>query len=129
MIPRLQTELDAWNPVTDVVPVHSWIHPWLPLMGERLQPLYVTIRAKLANCLVNWDPTDRSAKLIIEPWRDVFAKGEMEAFLIKAICPKLKMALHLMPIDSSNTGIGEVYNQLTRKMFTECFCSFELLGK
>ena len=98
-------------------------------MGERLQPLYVTIRAKLANCLVNWDPTDRSAKLIIEPWRDVFSKGEMEAFLIKAICPKLKMALHLMPIDSSNTGIGEVYNQLTRKMFTECFCCFELFGK
>ncbi|XP_063724376.1 tuftelin-interacting protein 11-like [Symsagittifera roscoffensis] len=105
LIPRLQEALDSWNPVSDTVPVHSWIHPWLPLLGDRLQPLFVTIRTKLAQCLVNWDPTDRSAKMIIEPWRDVFSKGEMEAFLIKAICPKLKMALHLMPLDNTSSGI------------------------
>merc|ERR1712226_880459 len=105
LIPRLQQAVDDWSPVTDTVPVHSWVHPWLPLLGERLQPLYVTIRGKLAQCLVNWDPTDRSAKMVLEPWRDVFTKGEMEAFLVKAICPKLNMALHLMPLDNTNSGI------------------------
>ena len=34
LMPRLQTEVDAWNPLTDAVPIHSWIHPWMPIMGE-----------------------------------------------------------------------------------------------
>ena len=33
IFPRLQDEVDAWNPLTDTVPIHSWLHPWLPLMG------------------------------------------------------------------------------------------------
>lgn len=32
----VQAEVDAWNPLTDTVPVHAWIHPWLPFMGENL---------------------------------------------------------------------------------------------
>ena len=34
VMPKLQNELENWNPTTDVVPVHKWVHPWLPLMGE-----------------------------------------------------------------------------------------------
>ena len=34
LMPRLQTEVAAWNPLTDAVPIHSWIHPWMPIMGE-----------------------------------------------------------------------------------------------
>jgi tuftelin-interacting protein 11 len=34
IVPKLQTELDQWNPTTDVVPIHKWIHPWLPLLGD-----------------------------------------------------------------------------------------------
>jgi len=33
IFPKLQAEVDAWNPLTDTVPIHAWIHPWLPLMG------------------------------------------------------------------------------------------------
>jgi len=33
VFPKLQAEVDAWNPLTDTVPIHAWIHPWLPLMG------------------------------------------------------------------------------------------------
>lgn len=33
VLPRLQKEVEAWNPLTDTLPVHSWLHPWLPLMG------------------------------------------------------------------------------------------------
>jgi len=32
--PKLQMEVDNWNPMTDTVPIHAWLHPWLPLMGE-----------------------------------------------------------------------------------------------
>lgn len=34
VLPRLQAEVDSWNPLTDTVPVHAWIHPWLPLLGK-----------------------------------------------------------------------------------------------
>ncbi|KAL3242180.1 hypothetical protein MRX96_047801 [Rhipicephalus microplus] len=66
---KLQTEVEAWNPLTDTMPIHSWLHPWLPLMGVRLEPLYPPIRLKLANALSAWHPSDGSAKLILEPWR------------------------------------------------------------
>ena len=32
LMPRLQREVDAWDPTTDTVPIHRWVHPWLPLM-------------------------------------------------------------------------------------------------
>lgn len=44
----------------------------LSLLGDRLEILYVPIRHKLSVALTNWHPSDPSAKLIIEPWIQVF---------------------------------------------------------
>lgn len=33
ILPRIQKEVEAWNPLTDLVPIHAWIHPWLPRLG------------------------------------------------------------------------------------------------
>lgn len=85
--PLLQVE--NWNPLTDTVPIHSWIHPWLPLMQARLEPLYSPIRSKLSSALQKWHPSDSSAKLILQPWKDVFTPGSWEAFMVKNIVPKL----------------------------------------
>ncbi|KAM9301513.1 tuftelin-interacting protein 11 [Gastrophryne carolinensis] len=93
IFPKLQTEVESWNPLTDTVPIHSWIHPWLPLMKARLEPLYSPIRNKLANALQKWHPSDSSAKLILQPWKDVFTPGSWEAFMMKNIVPKLGMSL------------------------------------
>lgn len=91
-------KVESWNPLTDTVPIHSWIHPWLPLMQARLEPLYSPIRNKLANALQKWHPSDSSAKLILQPWKDVFTPGSWEAFMVKNIVPKLgerrQTALH-----------------------------------
>ncbi|TSM04900.1 Tuftelin-interacting protein 11 [Bagarius yarrelli] len=89
IFPRLQKEVDNWNPLTDTVPIHSWIHPWLPQMHMRLEPLYPPIRNKLANALQRWHPSDTSARLILQPWKDVFTPGAWEAFMVKNIVPKL----------------------------------------
>ncbi|KAG1687952.1 Tuftelin-interacting protein 11 [Nymphon striatum] len=89
VLPRLQNEVENWNPLTDTMPIHSWLHPWLPLMGERLGPLYAPIRHKLGNALVGWHPNDKSAKLILQPWVQVFSKGTLAAFVVKNILPKL----------------------------------------
>lgn len=81
--------MENWNPLTDTVPIHSWIHPWLPLMQARLEPLYSPIRSKLSSALQKWHPSDSSAKLILQPWKDVFTPGSWEAFMVKNIVPKL----------------------------------------
>lgn len=93
ILPRLQREVDNWNPLTDTVPIHSWLHPWLPLLQSRLEPLYPPIRSKLANALQRWHPSDTSARLILQPWKDVFSPGAWEAFMVKNIIPKLALCL------------------------------------
>src|SRR3712207_2709243 len=54
----LLLQVENWNPLTDTVPIHSWIHPWLPLMQARLEPLYSPIRSKLSSALQKWHPSD-----------------------------------------------------------------------
>ena len=46
----------------------------LQVVGNQLEIVYPTIRLKLANALLKWHPEDKSARLILMPWRDVFEK-------------------------------------------------------
>ena len=88
--PLCLLQVENWNPLTDTIPIHAWIHPWLPLMGPtRLEPLYAPIRQKLGNALQRWHPSDPSAKLILRPWKEVFSAGSWEAFTVKHILRKL----------------------------------------
>lgn len=91
--PCLICQVDNWNPLTDTVPIHSWIHPWLPLFQSRLEPLYPPIRSKLSHALQRWHPSDASARCILLPWKDVFTAGAWEAFMVKNIIPKLGLFL------------------------------------
>lgn len=34
---RLQSEVLVWDPLSDTVPIHCWIHPWLPLLSTTLR--------------------------------------------------------------------------------------------
>ncbi|XP_011501452.1 PREDICTED: tuftelin-interacting protein 11 [Ceratosolen solmsi marchali] len=94
ILPKLTLEVEEWNPLTDTVPIHTWIHPWLPLMKNRMDTLiYPIIRRKLGSALGAWHPSDRSARLMLQPWAAVFTKADMDAFLVKNILPKLQIAL------------------------------------
>ncbi|XP_069691056.1 tuftelin-interacting protein 11 [Periplaneta americana] len=100
VLPRMQHEVEEWNPLTDTVPIHAWIHPWLPLLGNRLEStVYPVIRHKLSKALVNWHPSDTSAKLMLLPWHGVFSRGDMDAFLVKNIMPKLQLAMQELVIN------------------------------
>ncbi|XP_005874655.1 PREDICTED: tuftelin-interacting protein 11-like [Myotis brandtii] len=109
IFPKLQKEVENWNPLTDTVPIHSWIHPWLPLMQARLEPLYSPIRSKLSNALQKWHPSDSSAKLILQPWKDVFTPGSWEAFMVKNIVPKLGMCLGELVINPHQQHMDAFY--------------------
>ena len=34
ILKRIQKQVDEWNPMTDPVPIHSWIYPWINLLGK-----------------------------------------------------------------------------------------------
>ncbi|CAI8029156.1 Tuftelin-interacting protein 11 [Geodia barretti] len=106
VLPRLQHGVQNWDPTTDTVPLHTWVHPWLPLMERKLELLYPTIRHKLAIALNNWHPSDLSAHKILEPWVQVFSKETMEAFVVRHILPKLAYCIQTMAINPHSQDIS-----------------------
>ena len=51
VMPKLTTTLDTWDPLTESMPIHAWLHPWLLLLGQCMDPLYPTTCYKLGNVL------------------------------------------------------------------------------
>uniref|UniRef100_A0A0V0JBR7 GCF C-terminal domain-containing protein n=1 Tax=Schistocephalus solidus TaxID=70667 RepID=A0A0V0JBR7_SCHSO len=100
ILPRLQAAVDAWNPLTDTIPIHAWLHPWLPWFGGsgRLAPVHEVVRHKLAACLTNWHPSDASANAVLLPWRNVFSLTDMAIFLNRHIVPKLALVLQTFQV-------------------------------
>jgi tuftelin-interacting protein 11 len=37
VLPKLLRAVDDWQPATDRVPLHVWLLPWLPDLGDHLQ--------------------------------------------------------------------------------------------
>ncbi|VDN06589.1 unnamed protein product, partial [Thelazia callipaeda] len=105
IIPRIAAQVDEWNPLTDRVPIHIWLHPWLDVMGDRLQPVFAPVRQKLAKALKEWNPTDRSALSMLRPWKGCFGSSTMSAFLAINIVPKLERALQDMIYDPSKNQV------------------------
>ena len=105
IMPKLTQEVENWNPLIDTVPIHAWIHPWLPLMKTSLDPLYAPIRFKLSNALSNWHPSDNSAKAILLPWKNVFSTTSWDLFMINNILPKLEKCLNEFEINPRQQNV------------------------
>jgi tuftelin-interacting protein 11 len=97
--PKLLTAVRNWNPTSDPVPIHTWLHPWLPLMRSKLSVVYPDIRRKLSQALQSWNAVDTSALAMLTPWKAVFDKTSMENLIIRAIVPKLVLALRDLQIN------------------------------
>lgn len=119
-------QVDNWNPLTDTVPIHSWIHPWLPLMQARLEPLYSPVRSKLSSALQKWHPSDASAKLILQPWKEVLTPGSWEAFMLRNIVPKLGKDTGIcgssVVYSVSSTKVSDYLGQRWKGSGTRAFC-------
>ncbi|CAH8459513.1 unnamed protein product [Schistosoma intercalatum] len=107
ILPKLQDAVSSWNPLTDTVPVHTWLHPWLPWFGgvERLACLHDMVLQKLGSCLTNWHPSDASARSVLMPWRTIFPVTSMAAFLSRHVVPKLALALQQFQLNPAKQNM------------------------
>ncbi len=67
--------MQAWEPRSETVPLHAWLHPWLPLLGAQLEDLYPGVRFRLAAALQQWHPSDASALALLSPWHTARPAG------------------------------------------------------
>ena len=93
VLPRVQQAVQAWDPRTDPVPVHEWLHPLLPHMHAHMGDVYSAIRFKLGACLRAWQAADTTALAMLRPWRGVWKDRDMHVFVSRFVTPKLRQHL------------------------------------
>ncbi|XP_052865681.1 septin-interacting protein 1 [Anopheles cruzii] len=112
VLTKLSAAVVEWDPLTDTVPIHSWIHPWVDLLGTKLEgAVYTMIREKLSRALKAWHPEDRSARAMITPWKGVFSEEDLQVFLTKNIIPKLELRLTEVIVNPLQQDL-EMFNQV-----------------
>lgn len=102
VMPKLSDAVYKWEPLMETVPIHAWVHPWLPLLGQRLEALYDTIREKFEFALRGWHPSDSSAYTILFPWKDVFGASRWERLIVRCIVTKLGEEMRKFQINPAN---------------------------
>jgi len=111
ILPKLSAAVASWNPESDETPVHIWLHPWLPLLRNRLSSLYPDIRRKMAKALSKWHPLGKSAIEMLLPWKNIFDRASMDNLVTKIVIPKLVTCLRefeINPRDQSLDGFHRV---------------------
>lgn len=98
IFPKIEEEIDLWEPKRDKLPVHTWLFPWLPLLGDRLELLFVTIRHKLSRILKDCDVKDGSAFALFHPWKGVFDNQTIDQLVTTHVTPKLALLMTSLAI-------------------------------
>lgn len=111
VLPRLMAEVEAWDPRVDMMSPHLWVHPWLPMLGERARSLWPPIRFKLSACLERWSPRDRSALEMLRPWQRAFDAANWDPLLEKVL-RKLEVSLSVVSVRPNGQDVEPVQDVL-----------------
>jgi tuftelin-interacting protein 11 len=108
VVPRLLREVEGWSyfsPRDAAAPPHSWIFPWLPVLGKRsLGPVLSSARRKLVDTLRLWNRRSAGSTRVeasaagshdaiaglVRPWRDLTSKGKIDSTLQRYVVPVLE---------------------------------------
>jgi len=41
ILPKINEGVELWDPLSDNIPIHAWIHPWLPTLGKWINTHFI----------------------------------------------------------------------------------------
>lgn len=141
LVPKLVSRLrqSHVSPLSDDVPAHVWIHPWLPVAGRRaLVEVLHHVRLSLSRALQAWKPVtvadaddppdvDEDAALIglVRTWSRVLSRRKLQLAISRHILPKLGTFVSAC----RNGGVDRVDVALRRVAAWADVSSSRLLGR
>ncbi|KAF9594479.1 hypothetical protein IFM89_031597 [Coptis chinensis] len=110
VMPKLLCAVETCDPLKEDVSIHLWVHPWIPLLGKKLESLYRTVLFKLGTAIrglknpsesvvsAYLKPTDvfayaRLSYAKISPWKTVFGPASWEHLIERYVVQKLASTL------------------------------------